>query len=41
MAGHAIDIQGLTHRYAADPVLRGVNLAVPNGAIYGLSLIHI
>src|SRR5262245_35719494 len=35
MAAQAIAIQGLTHRFAADPVLRGVNLTVPEGSIYG------
>ena len=35
MTGHAVDIRGLTHHFAAGPALRGVDLAVPHGAIYG------
>ena len=35
MAVPAVAIQGLTHRYTDAAVLRGVNLAVPHGAIYG------
>jgi len=35
MTAHAVEIRGLTHRFPAGPALRGVDLAVPHGAIYG------
>jgi ABC-2 type transport system ATP-binding protein len=35
MTAHAVEIQGLTHRFAAGPAPSGVNLSVPQGAIYG------
>jgi ABC-2 type transport system ATP-binding protein len=35
MTAPAIDIRSLTHRFRAATVLRGVNLAVPDGSIYG------
>ena len=35
MTAHAVEIHGLTHRFAAGPALSGVHLAVPQGAIYG------
>jgi ABC-type multidrug transport system ATPase subunit len=31
----AVETRGLTHRFGAEPVLRGIDLAVPDGAIYG------
>src|SRR3954463_6162362 len=31
----ALETTSLTHRFAAETVLRGVDLAVPDGAIYG------
>ncbi len=33
---HAIDIEGLHKRYDSAPVLRGLNLIVPPGQVYGL-----
>jgi ABC-2 type transport system ATP-binding protein len=35
MTAHAVEIRGLAHRFAAGPALTGVDLAVPQGAIYG------
>jgi ABC-2 type transport system ATP-binding protein len=35
MAAHAIETRGLTYRFATQPVLADVSLAVPEGAIYG------
>jgi lantibiotic transport system ATP-binding protein len=32
---HAIQTAGLTHRFSSDVVLRGVDLAVPAGSLYG------
>ena len=34
-AAHAIETRGLTFRFATQPVLEDVSLAVPEGAIYG------
>lgn len=35
MAGPAIEIQGLSHRYNGDPVLRDINLTIEPGEIFG------
>ena len=35
MTTHAIETRDLTFRFGAEPVLRGVDLAVPHGSIYG------
>jgi len=35
MTPPAIEATGLTHRFGTEPVLRGIDLAVPDGAIYG------
>ena len=32
---YAIETRGLTHRFASEPALQDVNLAVPDGSIYG------
>ncbi|MDC0711841.1 ABC transporter ATP-binding protein [Stigmatella sp. ncwal1] len=32
---HCIEVGGLVHRYAGDTVLRGIDLQVPRGSIYG------
>src|SRR5438552_2182079 len=32
---HAVETSGLTHRFGSETVLRDLNLAVPEGAIYG------
>src|SRR6188508_3209797 len=35
MTTHAIETRELTFRFGAEPVLRGVDLTVPHGSIYG------
>ena len=35
MTTDAIETRGLTYRFGTDPVLRGIDLTVPSGAIYG------